>query len=309
MVGTTLREIRRSIERLASDDGEYDIVCARFGEQPVPVAGQRFATRTDAADAARATEQYRAALRRYDPQLPFYDPIVRQTRADTEGHADGPGHATADRERRRRNQRSADRTHAGATDGPLIGFCHDVSGAVFEALSSRDHERVERAIMDTYLAAAEATTDRNALCLVLLETIAAELDRYLAASERTRLLRAAAANLPPVDPADDPVATSLAYLDSLSLIGAYGVTRESADTASEDVWTVTLRGYAIDGGERRFPTLPIGIDILRRTAQPTASLGVREVTALGDGDWQFVVTTDEQTSGGLVCTRTRAEDR
>ncbi|TMT85203.1 hypothetical protein E2L06_00715 [Haloterrigena sp. H1] len=308
MVGTTLREIRRSIERLASDDGEYDVVCARFGEQPVPVAGQRFASRTEAADAARATEQYRAALRRYDPQLPFYDPIVRQTRADTEGHVDdGSRNTTADRERRRRQ--SAERMHAVATDSPLIGFCHDVSGAVFEALSSRDHERVERAIMDTYLAAAEATTDRNALCLVLLETIATELERHLAAAERTRLLWAAAANLSPVDPADDPVATSLAYLDSLSLIGTYGVTRESVETTDEDSWTVTLRRYAIDGRERRFPTLPIGIDILRRTAQPTASLGVREVTALGDGDWQFVVTSGERASGGLVCTRTHAEDR
>jgi len=306
MVGTTLREIRRSIERLASDDGEYNVVCARSGEQPVPVAGRRFATRPDAADAARATEQYRAALRRYDPQLPFYDPIVQQTRADIEGQtSDTPGHATTARERRR----SADQTHAGTTDGPLIGFCHDVSGAVFEALSSRDHERVERAIMDTYLAAAEATTDRNALCLVLLETIAAELDRHLAATERTRLLRAAAANLSPVDPADDPVATTLAYLDSLSLIGAYGVTRESAAGTSESFWTVTLREYAIDSGERRFPTLPIRIDILRRTAPSTASLGVHEVTALGDGDWQFVVTTDERTSGGLVCTRAHAEDR
>jgi len=306
MVGTTLREIRRSIERLASDNGEYDVVCARSGEQPVPVAGRRFATRPDAADAARATEQYRAALRRYDPQLPFYDPIVRQTRAGSADDTDKmAGHATTARER----PGSADRADTVAADGPLIKFCHDVSGAVFEALSSRGHERVERAIMDTYLAAAEATTDRNALCLVLLETIAAELDRHLAAAEQTRLLQAAAANLSPVDPADDPVATSLEYLDSLSLIGAYGITRESVDGTSEDVWTVTLREYAIDGGERRFPTLPIGIDILRRATPPTTSLGVREATALGDGDWQFVVATDERTRGGLVCTHTRVTDR
>ncbi|MFA9416075.1 hypothetical protein [Natrinema sp. HArc-T2] len=300
MVGTTLREIRQSIERLASDDGEYDIVCARSGEQPVPVAGRQFATRSDAADAARATEQYRAALRRYDPQLPFYDPIVRQTRASAEGHTyDESARSTTGLDRRR----AVDRARTVTNNSPLIGFCHDVSGAVFEALSSHDHERVERAIMDTYLAAAEATTDRNTLCLVLLETIAAELDRHLAAAERTRLLRAAAANLSPVDPVDDPVATSLEYLDSLSLIRAYGLTRESVETTDENVWTVTLRGYAIDSDERRIPTLPIGIDILRRTAPSTTSVGVREVTALGDGDWQFVLTTDEQTRGGLVCTR------
>jgi len=68
---TTLREIRQHIERLASDDGAYYVVCARSGERPVPVAGQRFATRPDAADAAQATEQYRAALRRYDPRPRF----------------------------------------------------------------------------------------------------------------------------------------------------------------------------------------------------------------------------------------------
>ncbi|QLK24638.1 hypothetical protein HYG81_10945 [Natrinema zhouii] len=305
MVGTTLREIRHHIERLASDDGEYSVICARSGERPVPVAGQRFATRQDAADAAHATEQYRAALRRYDPQLPCYDPIVCQ----------GPAVDANAAPRGNRRHRDSDRLAAGtggeapsararldSDDTPLISFCHDVSGAVFETLSARDHDAAERAIMETYLAAAEATTDRNTLCLVLLEAMASELECHLDAAERTRLLRAAAVKLSPVDPADDPVATSLDFLDSLSLMRAYGVTRDSADATGGNVWTVSLRGYAIECGERRFPTLPIGIDILRRTASPTAALGVTDVTALGDGDWQFVVTSDEGTTGGLVCT-------
>jgi len=305
MVGTTLREIRHSIERLASNDGEYEIVCARSGERPVPVAGQRFTTRSDAAAAARATEQYRAALRRYDPKLPWYDPIVRQTQADAKNRSDKSTGSTADRTQRQ----SIDQAHPVATGSSLIGFCHDVSGAVFEALSSHDHERVEQAIMDAYLTAAEATTDRNTLCLVLLETIAAELDRHLGATERNQLLQAAAAILPSVAPADDPVTASLEYLDSVSMIGAYSVTRETIDATGGDAWTVTLREYAIDGAARRIPTLPIGIDILRRTASPTTSLGVRDLAALGDDDWQLVLTTDAQTRGGLIYPRTCSEDR
>ncbi|SEQ81229.1 DUF7551 domain-containing protein [Natrinema salaciae] len=300
MVGTTLREIRTHIERLASDDGKYYVVCARSGERPVPVAGERFPTRTAAADAARATEQYRAALRRYDPQLPFYDPVACQERpADADA-----GHRDSDRPTAEARTRSgADRTHEVPSDTPLISFCHDVSGAIFETLSARDHEAAERAIMETYLAAAEATTDRNTLCLVLLETVASELERHLEAAERTRLLEAAAANLPPVEPADDPVEASLGFLDSLSLIREYGVTRDSIEAADGPVWTVSLRGYAIECGERRFPTLPIGIDILRRSAAPDDALGVTDVTALGDGDWEFVLTSDDGSTGGLVCTQ------
>jgi len=30
---------------------------------------------------------------------------------------------------------------------------------------------------------------------------------------------------------------------------------------------------------------------------------VTNVTALGDGDWQFVLTNGEEATGGLVCTR------
>ncbi|AFO55636.1 MULTISPECIES: hypothetical protein [Natrinema] len=305
MVGTTLRDIRTHIERLASDDGEYYVVCARSGERPVPVAGQRFATRADAADAAQATEQYRAALRRYDPQLPFYDPVVCQERpaaTDTDGRAaEAPQDTT--------QGVANDETHTTPPsvdrdpwdDSPLISFCHDVSGAVFESLSARDHEAAERAIMETYLAAAEATTDRNTLCLVLLETMASELEAHLETAERMQVLRAAATNLSPVEPAADPVAASLAFLDSLSLIREYGVTRNSTSGTDDDIWTVSLRGYAIECGESRFPTLPIGIDILRRSGTPSEPLGVTDVTALGEGDWQFVLRSDA-TASGLVCT-------
>ncbi|GAB7117931.1 hypothetical protein [Natrinema pallidum] len=307
MVGTTLRDIRTHIERLASDDGEYYVVCARSGERPVPVAGKRFATRTDAADAAQATEQYRAALRRYDPQLPFYDPVACQERpadanaaAQAAGESNAPTRALGNGDTQT-TPPSVDRDPW--DDSPLISFCHDVSGAVFESLSARDHEDAERAIMETYMAAAEATTDRNTLCLVLLETMASELEAHLETAERMQVLRAAATNLSPVEPAADPVEASLAFLDSLSLIREYGVTRDSTDSTdgTDDVWTVSLRGYAIECGESRFPTLPIGIDILRRSGTPDEPLGVTDVTALGEGDWQFVLRSDA-TASGLVCT-------
>ena len=82
MIGTTLREIADHIESLAAADGEFSLVCARYGDRPVPAAGLRFDTRETARAAARATEQYRDALRRYDPELPFYDIVVRQEFAE-----------------------------------------------------------------------------------------------------------------------------------------------------------------------------------------------------------------------------------
>ncbi|VTT87407.1 unknown [Halorubrum sp. DM2] len=78
MIGTTLLDIADHIESLAAADGEFSLVCARYGDRPVPAAGLRFDSRETARAAARATEQYRDALRRYDPQLPFYDVVVRQ---------------------------------------------------------------------------------------------------------------------------------------------------------------------------------------------------------------------------------------
>ena len=41
MIGTTLTEIRDHIESLASDDGEYYLVCARYGDRPVPASDLR----------------------------------------------------------------------------------------------------------------------------------------------------------------------------------------------------------------------------------------------------------------------------
>lgn len=296
MVGTTLREIRTAIEQHASDDGDYYIVCARTGDRPVPVADKRFPTRAAAIEAAEATEQYRATLRRYDPQVPVYDPIVCQASEERSAQPQEPPSSDTLENRSPVSDRSQ----------PLIGFCHDVSGAVFEALSQRGHAAVERAIMETYLDAAESVPDRNALCLELLERTATELEHRLAADERVSVLQTAAAKLSPVQPAVDPVEACLEHLRSISFVSDYGVARRSADATrgTDTAWVVFLRGYAIDGSDRLFPTLPIGVELLRRTAtaKPSVSLGVSDATALGDGDWRLVLTTDAA-ANGLVCTR------
>jgi hypothetical protein len=79
MIGTSLAELRETVEALAADDGEFFVVCGRTGERPFPAAGKRFPDRASARQAVRTTEQYRTMLRQYDPALPKYDPIVCQS--------------------------------------------------------------------------------------------------------------------------------------------------------------------------------------------------------------------------------------
>jgi hypothetical protein len=78
MVEAPLLDTREYVEGLAVPDGAFYVVCGRTGSRPVPTAGLRFPDRETARKAARATEHYRAALRRYDPDVPHYDPIVCQ---------------------------------------------------------------------------------------------------------------------------------------------------------------------------------------------------------------------------------------
>jgi hypothetical protein len=82
MVATPLTDIRAHIESLASESGEYYLVCARTGEQPVPTAGCRFDSREQARAGASATEQYRAVLRKYDERVAHCDIIVCQEGRD-----------------------------------------------------------------------------------------------------------------------------------------------------------------------------------------------------------------------------------
>jgi hypothetical protein len=88
--GTPLADVRGRIESLASPDGEFYLRCGRTGDRPVPAAGLRFETRAMARRAARATERYRAMLRRYDPRVPHYDVIVHREPVSAGSTSIGP---------------------------------------------------------------------------------------------------------------------------------------------------------------------------------------------------------------------------
>lgn len=90
MTERRLCRLRERIEALASDRGEYYLICGRYGDRPVPADACRFESRTAARRAARVTEEYRAALRNYDPALPQYDIVVSQT-PGTGGMDSSPG--------------------------------------------------------------------------------------------------------------------------------------------------------------------------------------------------------------------------
>ena len=138
MIGTTLTDIRDHIESLASDDGEYYLVCARYGDRPVPASDLRFDTRATARAAAQATAQYRQALRRYDPQVPYYDIVVCQAvdiqtrcarieRLGCDSQSTCPAPLA---------EPVVNRSPSVARE--LVEFCHYVAAAVFETLSERD---------------------------------------------------------------------------------------------------------------------------------------------------------------------------
>lgn len=84
MIETTLVDLREQIEALSNEGGEFYLICGRTGSQPVPTTGLRFESRPTARAAAWTTKQYRTALRRYDPRLPFHDIIVCQEAIETE---------------------------------------------------------------------------------------------------------------------------------------------------------------------------------------------------------------------------------
>ncbi|MFW6437213.1 MAG: DUF7260 family protein [Halococcoides sp.] len=121
MVGTTLIERRAHIDALASEDGTYVVVCAHTGDRPVPVANCRFETRSVARRAARAAERYRAALRHYDPQVPYCELIVSQTPGPATPGPVTPGPLAA--------------SAAGEHSGPVasrdrVEFCHRLAAAI-----------------------------------------------------------------------------------------------------------------------------------------------------------------------------------
>lgn len=291
MVGNSLREIREHIDALRADEGRFYVVCARTGERPVPVADARFASRATAVEAARVAEEYRSALRRYDPSLAYRDLIVCEDQWISAADAE-----------------------SGPED--LLSFCHDVAGVFFETLSERGYDAVERAVFDDYLDAAEVAA-RDELCLELLRSLVDALDRHLTPSERASLVESAVDRMPsPIDDAsvlrasppgersDRPVDAALSRLRDVDLIADYSVTEYGRARTR----TVTLSEYALAEGVRgavaagedpdaRLPTLPLVVDLLRRV--PEANVAVEDATVTDDG-WRLTVTTGAPTPAGLV---------
>ncbi|WP_128904255.1 DUF7551 domain-containing protein [Halorubrum amylolyticum] len=331
MIGTTLLEISDHIESLASETGEYSLVCARYGDRPVPAAGLRFESRAVARAAARATEQYRDALRRYDPRLPYYDVIVRQEfvgdepgatpSALTSGRRGGPaaetdaGSRNSDGSPDPDDPRDPDDPHDvrrfSATEAaewslsdPVVEgggddrrrdrveFCHEAAAAVFEALSAGGHDDAESAVMDAYFELAERVSDPDDLCLCLLEAMAEALHRRLTPDEQASVLSAAAAGLPPVS-GGDPVSGAFDRLSGAGVVDGYVRESDSASGSAAERATVLVSDCALTPRDGRFPTLPLVLELYRRTEPSrrhdavriaSAEEGWRISLAAGSGD-------------------------
>lgn len=246
MIGRTLTGIRAELESLADPDGDYYVQCGRTGERPVPVDDRRFPDRATAVEAVRVAHAYRATLRRYDPRAPWYDFVVCEATTDPNAGREwtlppSAGAGTDD-----------DRT--------TVAYCHDVAGAVFEALSASDHDPVERAVMDAYLRSAESAPDRDRLCLELLATMAAELQARLPAHARADALQQATTHLPAVEGTENPVRDALEHLRSMGLLADYALGNERGNRPE----SVLLRGYELSPFDGRLPTLPLSLETTRR---------------------------------------------
>ncbi|MFC7232427.1 hypothetical protein ACFQMM_15440 [Saliphagus sp. GCM10025308] len=273
MVGTTLQAIRTHLEGLASEGGEYSLVCARYGDRPVPAADLRFESRATARLAARATEQYRETLRRYDPQLPYYDVIVRQEHPpgnwDVVGKRDSSTRATDGFAANARSKSDAERRIDERRD--LVGFCHRVVGAAFETMSTHGYDALESAVMDAYLALAKRLSSPDGLCLCLLESTAIELATKLSPAEQVTFLSATAARL---NASDDPspVRVERSIDESLSRLRAVGIleTVECVRTGTAETATrtsrravISLGEYALSPNGGRLPLLPVVVEWFR----------------------------------------------
>lgn len=297
MIGTSLSDIRDHIETLATHDGTYYVVCGRTGERPVPTAGMRFEERSTAQNAARAAEQYRTALRRYDPRVPYHDLIVCQ---------DGPLPAGTTRERSR-VQGTDDRERPPLLPGQttpvlerrrLVEFCHEVAAVVFETLCDGGFTSVETAVMDAYFDLAETVADPDDLCLCLLESMAAELDRHLDPPEQSTVLTSAASRLPTPSTTDEPVMATFSRLQRLGLLEKYARSPWSVDLGggTRSV-TVRLSEYALEPRNGRLPVLPVVLELSRHGLDDTPS--ALEAVQVDDG-WRLTLTLANEVDHGAL---------
>ena len=275
MVGATLRDISRHVDCLSAPDGPYAVVCGRTGCEPYPVAGRRFDDRNTAAEAAEATTEYRATLRQYDPQVPFYEPLVHDL---DEGPAGMVPSAEADPRLR------------------YLEFCHNVAGATFEALSEASLREVESAAMETYLTLAEVVEDHDDFALTMLWSVTSELAHRADQREQTDIVDRAAQALrgPNATPALSPDEVLRAAIEELASVGFV-----SADSvavgAGPDRWRVTFGNYALAERTGRLPTLPLSVVLARRL--PDTDFAFTAATPVGDDRWQLTLELGESPTG------------
>ena len=297
MIGMTLIEIREHIDDLATEDGQYYVVCGRTGDRPVPAADNRFPDRSTARAAARATEQYRSALRRYDPQVPYYELIVCEETARDATRAQPRESAAETPQLRLSKPVRIDSSTAERRD--RIEFCHRVVGAVFGTLSKAGHDEVERAAMDSYFKLAETLSGPDELCICLLESMAVELDERLSPADQAETLSNAVARLEPVADSNNPLEATLTSLEQWGLITGYTRSPWSVnlDDGARSV-VVRISGYALPARNNRLPVLPLTLELCRHQTKRLPQF-VR-VTAI-DGGWQLrFVLTDTVGQDGLV---------
>jgi hypothetical protein len=285
MLGTHLRDVRDHVESLASEDGDYRLVCARYGDQPVPATGLRFESRAVGRAAARATEQYRAALRRYDPQLPVHDVIV----CEADGHATAVGDGTRTSEVAATEGGVSERSPSAQA---LVEFCHQVAGSVFEALSAAGHDAVETATMDAYFRHAESVADPDELCCCLLESMARELDARLSPFEQGAVCAAAADQLstPPLSTTTRPLDATFDSLQATGVLGTYAHSDWHVDRAAGTrTASVAVSDYALSPTADELPVLPVVVELARQFEDWHAT----PVAVARDGDgWRIAVELD-----------------
>jgi len=297
MVGQTLTKIRAQIETRAVDDGQYVVLCGRTADRIVPLDGHRFPDRGTAAEAARFAEQYRAALRRYDPQVPCYDPIVCEAPALEQSPAPHENESP-------KWTFPPAPTLPGQRSG-RIEFSHQVAGAVFETLSDMGFDGVERAVMDAYFEAAETIPSRDTLCLRLLEQMATELDTRLSNTGQASVLAQAAAQLPAPSARDSALTAAFDRLQAIELLASYTISPWVVDSVNgERQCHVSVTDYALNPVGGTIPTLPISVDLLRQ--QPETTHDVSAVARINSETWQFTLTTDiDGNPAGLTTAKIR----
>ena len=291
----TLAGLRERINDLATDTGEYYVACGRTGDRPIPITDKRFDGWPAARRAANAAEQYRAALRRYDPQVHRYDFIVRQSSGRS---ATAPGHTCPDPADARwvlSEPVLADAVREGRRD-QLIERCHRVAAATFEALSDRGYRGVERAVMDRYAAVAESVPTPDRLCLCLLESMAETLSDRLDGAEQATVLSRAADRLQPRASDGSPVTAAFTGLRDCGIVGEFSPTTAHSDRhPSGQVVGICFSGYALSSRRGRLPVLPIVVDLFGRLPeQPPRQVWVKS----DDGGWRLRIAFAGDTDPG-----------